>query len=51
MNQVSIFAVAAFVCVVLFLSIIIWSIRRHRDPKLHIECDSPIDDLIPSLAA
>ncbi|HET7008910.1 MAG TPA: phospholipase D-like domain-containing protein [Candidatus Binatia bacterium] len=34
----------------MLLSIVIWSIRRHRDPKLHIECDSPIDDLIPSLA-
>jgi cardiolipin synthase A/B len=40
----------AFVCVVLLLSIVIWSIKRHRDPRLHIECDSPIDELIPSLA-
>jgi hypothetical protein len=32
------------------LSIVIWSIRRHRDPKLHIECRLPIDELIPSLA-
>ena len=42
--------VAVFVCVVLLLSIVIWSIRRHRDPTLHIECSSPIDELIPSLA-
>ena len=28
----------------------IWSIRRHRDPDLDIECDSPIEDLIPTLA-
>jgi cardiolipin synthase len=41
---------AAFACVVLLLSIVIWSIKRHRDPRLHIECDSPIDELIPSLA-
>jgi cardiolipin synthase A/B len=40
----------AFVGVVLLLSIVIWSIRRHRDPKLHIECNSPIDELMPSLA-
>ena len=46
----SIFTAVVFVCVVLLLSIVIWSIRRHRDPKLHIECDSPIDELIPSLA-
>src|SRR4029450_12607029 len=31
-----------FVCVVLLLSIVIWSIRRHRDPKLHTECGSLI---------
>ncbi|HEV7915488.1 MAG TPA: phospholipase D-like domain-containing protein [Albitalea sp.] len=30
--------------------LVIWSIRRHRDPSLHIECDYPIDKLMPSLA-
>ncbi|WP_367397407.1 phospholipase D-like domain-containing protein, partial [Segatella copri] len=40
----------AFVCLVLLLSSVIWSIKRHRDPKLRIECSSPIDELIPSLA-
>jgi cardiolipin synthase A/B len=44
------FLVVAFVCLVLLLSIVIWSIKRHRDPKLHIECSSPIDELMPSLA-
>ena len=48
--MMNIFAAVTFVCVVLLLSIVIWSIRRHRDPKLHVECDSPIDELIPSLA-
>jgi cardiolipin synthase len=43
-------AVVLFVGLVVLLSIVIWSIRRHRDPKLRIECDSPIDQLIPSLA-
>src|SRR4029450_10791825 len=41
-DEVSIFTAVVFVCVVLLLSIIIWSIRRHRDPKLHTECGSPI---------
>jgi cardiolipin synthase A/B len=41
---------ASLVCVVLLLSIVIWSIRRHRDPKLHIDCDAPINELMPSLA-
>ena len=46
----SIILLAVFFCVVALLSIVIWSIRRHRDPKLHIECDLPIDQLIPSVA-
>ena len=50
LDAVLIFTAVLFVCVVLLLSIVIWSIRRHRDPKLHIECSSPIDELIPSLA-
>ncbi|MGZ5846504.1 MAG: phospholipase D-like domain-containing protein [Ramlibacter sp.] len=32
------------------LVVVIWSIRRHRDPKLNIECDAPIDQLTLSLA-
>src|SRR5262245_16870168 len=36
--------------VVILLGLAIWSIRRHRDPDLHIECDSPIDELISTLA-
>jgi cardiolipin synthase len=30
--------------------VVIWSIKRHRDPKLQVECKAPIEDLIPSLA-
>jgi cardiolipin synthase len=30
--------------------IVIWSIRRHRDPSLKIDCDAPIGELMPSLA-
>jgi cardiolipin synthase len=36
--------------VVCFLVLVIWSIKRHRDPTLRVECDASIDDLIPSLA-
>ena len=32
------------------LVLIIWSIKRVRAPVLNIECDFPIDELIPSLA-
>jgi cardiolipin synthase len=30
--------------------LVIWSIRRHRDPSLKIDCDAPIDRLMPSLS-
>ena len=49
-DALSAVAVVGFIGLVLLLSIIIWSIRSHRDPKLQIDCDSPIDELIPSLA-
>jgi cardiolipin synthase A/B len=35
---------------VILLVLVIWSIRRHKDPDLHIECDRPIDELVPTLA-
>jgi cardiolipin synthase len=49
-NTVNILVALALGSVVLLLSIVIWSIRRHRDPKLRIECSVPIDGLLPSLA-
>src|SRR4029453_59535 len=30
--------------------LVIWSIRRHRDPSLQIDCDYPIDNLMSSLS-
>ena len=48
--KVASIALALLVALVVLLLLIIWSIKRHRDPDLHIECDSPIDKLIPSLA-
>jgi len=35
---------------VVILGFVIWSIRRHRDPKLEIKCDAPIGELLPSIA-
>ena len=35
---------------VILLALAIWSIRRHRDADLHIECDSTIHELMPTLA-
>ncbi len=37
-------------CVVLFLGIVIWSIKRHREPRLHIKSNAPLAELLPSLA-
>lgn len=41
---------ALLLVIIAVLMLFIWSIKRHRDPDLHIECDSPIDKLIPSIA-
>jgi len=35
---------------VVVLILVIWSIRRHRDPSLRIDCDDTIDKLMPSLS-
>lgn len=32
------------------LGVVIGSIRRHRDPKLSIDCDAGVSDLLRSLA-
>ncbi|MDP9198632.1 MAG: phospholipase D-like domain-containing protein, partial [Pseudomonadota bacterium] len=36
--------------IVAFCVLVIWSMKRHRDPKLRVASDEPIEDLIPSLA-
>jgi cardiolipin synthase len=38
------------VVLIALLLLVIWSIRRHRSPILHIDCDQGIEELIPSLA-
>jgi len=42
-------ALGLAVLLVIF-GLVIWSIRRHRDPKLEIECEAPIGELLPSLS-
>lgn len=39
-----------FLGIVALLVIVIWSIRRHRSPKLKVDCDASIQDLVPTLA-
>jgi cardiolipin synthase A/B len=36
--------------VIVVLVLVIWSIRRHRNPILEVECGKPIDTVLPSLA-
>ena len=43
-------AVVLLVLLPVLLGLVIWSIRRHRDPRLVIDCDAPIAELMPSLS-
>jgi cardiolipin synthase len=36
--------------IIVFLLVVIWSIKQHREPKLHIHSDKPLLELLPSLA-
>jgi cardiolipin synthase len=49
-EEVYLYVAVLSICVAVLLGVIVWSVRRHLDPELDIECDSPIEDLIPSLA-
>ena len=46
---ISFWVLLAIVLIALLIAVI-WSIRRHRSPVLHIDCDQGIEKLIPSLA-
>jgi cardiolipin synthase len=39
-----------FLGIVILMGIVIWSIRRHRSPKLRVQCESSIEKLVPTLA-
>jgi cardiolipin synthase len=36
--------------VVAVLAVVLWSVKRHRDPRLSLKCDQPVERLLPSLA-
>jgi cardiolipin synthase len=36
--------------IIFVLALVIWSIRRHRDPSLEINCDEALSSLMPSLS-
>ncbi|MFC5497627.1 phosphatidylserine/phosphatidylglycerophosphate/cardiolipin synthase family protein [Caenimonas terrae] len=39
-----------FLGIVALLVLVIWSIRRHRSPRLKVDCKASIKDLVPTLA-
>jgi len=47
---VSAAAVTVLVIVVVLMGLVLWSVRTHRDPDLHIQCDVGIDTLMASLS-
>ena len=49
-STVSLAAIALLAAVIVFLVLVIWSIKRHRNPHLRIESDQPIEKLVASLA-
>lgn len=50
MENIPLIVVLSVLAVVVLLVLVIWSIRRHHNPKLHVDCDADIKDLLPSLA-
>ena len=44
------FAWSVLCLVIVLAGLVIWSIRRHRDPDLKIECNDDIGTLVPTLA-
>lgn len=47
---ISAIALGSLLLLIIVMGLVIWSIRRHRDPHLTIECDAGIDTLMPTLA-
>ena len=43
-------ALGAIVGIIAVLALVIYSIRRHRDPELRIECEAGIEKLIPTIS-
>src|SRR5512134_917597 len=41
---------AVLVLAVVVLGVAIWSIKRHKDPRLELKSEAPLEELIPSIA-
>lgn len=40
----------ALVAIVVVLVLVLWSVKRHSDPKLEVDCTQPLDELVEALA-
>ena len=47
---VPVLVLALLIGAIVLLVLIIWSIKRHRDPHLEIECDAPLGELMQTMA-
>ena len=50
MESIPLIVFLTVLSVAILLALAIWSIRRHFNPKLHVQCEEAIEDLVPSLA-
>lgn len=51
MTDLALALVVLVLCAALVLAlVVIWSIKRHRDPRLRIETEAPLAELLPSVA-
>ena len=41
---------AFFAATSVLLALAVWSLRQHRSPRLRIECNAPIEKMVPTLA-
>jgi cardiolipin synthase len=48
--DVPILVLALLVVALVVLVVVLWSVKRRRDPRLRIEADAPVPELLPSIA-
>lgn len=49
-DSASLYLLLILVLIIVLLALVIWSIKRHGDPHLQVECDLPLGELVASVA-
>jgi cardiolipin synthase len=44
------FWTGVFAGATVLLAVVLWSARRHRSPRLRLDCDAPIEQMVPTLS-